>query len=237
MELMKEEKIEVILMSGECSCRIIAADFNNRHPVRPPISHRTVASLIIKFRETGTVDDNPRSGRPMTATDEETSTMLLAAFAKSPRLSTRRLAAECGVSQSSLVWILHTKKWHPFKIQLQKKLSEDDPDRCVEFCTWALDQHQRDPAFAQGILFGDEANLYVSGEVNHQNMRHWSDENPHWTADTKVVGDVKLINLPITESPATYNTGALLRRPCAKLTPEQLDCQRASRVQRNCRRS
>ncbi|KAL6466617.1 hypothetical protein MHYP_G00244210 [Metynnis hypsauchen] len=103
-------------------------------------------------------------------------------------------------------------KWHPFKIQLQQKLSEDDPDRRVEFCNWALDQHQQDPAFAPGILFGDKANFYVSGKVNCQN----------------------LINLPITESPATYNTGALLRRPCVKLTPEQLDCQRASRAQRNC---
>ncbi|XP_013872268.1 pseudouridylate synthase 7 homolog [Austrofundulus limnaeus] len=76
MDLTKEERLEVILMSA-------------------------------KFRETGTVDDKPRSGRPKTATGKETSTMVLAAFAKSPQCSTRRLAAECGVSQSSLVRILH----------------------------------------------------------------------------------------------------------------------------------
>ncbi|KAL6490721.1 hypothetical protein MHYP_G00010660 [Metynnis hypsauchen] len=171
MELMKEERIQVILMSGECSCHIVAADFNNCHPERLPISHSTVASLIAKFRETGTVDDKLRSGRPKTTPDKETSAMVLAAFAKSPRRSTRRLAEECGVSQSSLVWILHTNKCHPFKIQLQQKLSEENPDRHVEFCTWELDQHQQDPAIAQGILFGDVANFYVSGEVNCQNKR------------------------------------------------------------------
>ena len=42
MALTTEERIEVILMSGERSFRVIAADFNNRHPERPPISHNTV---------------------------------------------------------------------------------------------------------------------------------------------------------------------------------------------------
>ena len=47
-----EEEIEVILMSGERSFRVTAADFNNRHPEKLPISHDTVRCLISKFRET-----------------------------------------------------------------------------------------------------------------------------------------------------------------------------------------
>ncbi|KAL7841650.1 hypothetical protein SRHO_G00253410 [Serrasalmus rhombeus] len=190
MELTKKERIEVILMSGERSCHKIAADFNNRHLERPPISHCTFAPLIAKFQEIRTVDN------------KETSTMVLAAFAKSPQLRTRRLTAECSVSQSSLVQILHTNKSHPFKIQLQQKLSEDDPDRRVEFCTCVRPT-------STGSFCSVTRPIFMS----------------------------VLINLPITESPATYNTGALLRRPCVKLTPEQLDCQRASRAQRNCRGS
>ena len=53
-----EEGIEVILMSGKQSFRVIAADFNNRHPERLPISQNTVRCLISKFRETGTVADS-----------------------------------------------------------------------------------------------------------------------------------------------------------------------------------
>ena len=70
MALTTEERIEVMLMSEERSFRVIAADFNNRHPERLPISHNTVRCLISKFRETGTVADKARSGRPESATDE-----------------------------------------------------------------------------------------------------------------------------------------------------------------------
>ena len=70
MALTTEERIDVILMSGEQSCRVIAVDFNNRHPERHPISHNTVRCLISKFRETGTVADKAWSGRPKSVTDE-----------------------------------------------------------------------------------------------------------------------------------------------------------------------
>ncbi|XP_039463695.1 X-linked retinitis pigmentosa GTPase regulator-interacting protein 1-like [Oreochromis aureus] len=53
--LTRKEKIEILLMSGERSSRVIAADFNQRHPERPPIAHSTVSRLLAKFRETGSV--------------------------------------------------------------------------------------------------------------------------------------------------------------------------------------
>ena len=58
MSLTTEERIEAILMSGEPSFRVIAADFNNRHPERLPISHNTGRCFISKFRGTGTVADS-----------------------------------------------------------------------------------------------------------------------------------------------------------------------------------
>ena len=66
-----EERIEVILMSGEQSFRVTAADFNNRHPERLKISHNTVRCLISKFRGTGTVGNSVSSlalfGQPLRA--------------------------------------------------------------------------------------------------------------------------------------------------------------------------
>ena len=59
-----EERIEVILMFGERSFRVIAADFNNRHPERLPVSHNTGRCLISKFRDTGIEADKAQSGRP-----------------------------------------------------------------------------------------------------------------------------------------------------------------------------
>ena len=70
MALTTEERIEVILMAGERSFRVIAADFNNQHPERLPVSHSTGRCLISKFQDTGTVAHKARSGRPKSATDE-----------------------------------------------------------------------------------------------------------------------------------------------------------------------
>jgi hypothetical protein len=37
-----------------------------------------------------------------------------------------------------------------------------------------------DTNIPSGILFTDEANFYFNAEVNLQNLRYWSDSNPHW---------------------------------------------------------
>ena len=193
MALTQQERIEIILMSGERSSRVIAQDFNARHPDRHAISHNTVSYLIRKFRDTGNVADRPRSGPPRTATDEETSTMVLAASVKSPKRSTRQLSAITGVPRGSVMRILHTNNWHPFKLQLVHNLSEDDPDRRMEFANWALSQYDRDPHFPASVLFTDEANFYLDGEVNRQNMRYWSDANPHAINPCKTVAPVHIM--------------------------------------------
>uniref|UniRef100_A0AAZ1XEX3 Ig-like domain-containing protein n=1 Tax=Oreochromis aureus TaxID=47969 RepID=A0AAZ1XEX3_OREAU len=163
--LTREERIEIVLISGERSNRVIAADFNARHPTRPPISHATVSKLLAKFRETGSVLDLPKCGRKKTVTNEETSVAVLASFSKSPQRSTRRMSLKSGISRTSLQRILATHKWHPYKLQLLQHLNEDDPDRRTEFAEWAKQKLEQDPQFTQKILFSDEANFYVNGEV------------------------------------------------------------------------
>lgn len=103
------------------------------------------------------------------------------------------MSQEYGVSQSSVIRILHAFKWHPYKIQMLQHLSEDDPDRRVEFCQWALHQLEETPDLTLNILFTDEANFYVNGEINHQNWRYWSDSNPNWTDASKMQGCGKVM--------------------------------------------
>uniref|UniRef100_A0A669CZ07 DUF4817 domain-containing protein n=1 Tax=Oreochromis niloticus TaxID=8128 RepID=A0A669CZ07_ORENI len=191
--LTHEEQIEIVLISGERSNRVIAADFNARHPTRPPISHATVSKLLAKFRETGSVLDLSKCGRKKTVTNEETSVAVLASFSKSPQRSTRHMSLESGISRTSLWRILATHKWHPYKLQLLQHLNEDDPDRRTEFAEWAKQKLEQDPQFTQKILFSDEANFYVNGEVNKQNHRYWSDTNPHWMDPSKTVGTTKVM--------------------------------------------
>ena len=191
MRLTKEQRIEIILMAGSGNSRMVALNFNRKHGTN--ITHDTVAKLISKFKKTGNVADQPRSGPRRAATDENTTATILTALVQSPRKSTRRLSAESGVSRSSIRRILKVNKWHPYKLHMAHHLSEDDPDRRMEFCEWALSNVNEDPNFSTKILFTDEANFYVNGEVNRQNLRYWSNENPKWLSPTKMQGAGKLM--------------------------------------------
>ena len=88
------EKLSLVFMFGRpgTTYRSVAEEFNNRHPERGPLSHSTVSRLIQRFIETGSVADRQRSGRPKSATNDETSTMVLANVIKSPKKSLRRMS-------------------------------------------------------------------------------------------------------------------------------------------------
>jgi hypothetical protein len=89
--------------------------------------------------------------------------------------------------------ILKKGKFHPYKLQILHRLAEDDPDRRLEICEWFLRQIAEDENFLEGVMFSDEANFCVSGEVNKQNCRYWSPENTHWFTDSKQQGAHRLM--------------------------------------------
>jgi len=190
-----DERVEVILLCGRegISHRGVADIFNARHQPNRTITHQSVGNLLKKFKETGSVKDKKRGGNIKTVANEETNTMVLAHFVASPQSSLRRTSNEIGVSKSAIHRILQQSKWHPYKIQLLQKLNEDDPDRRSEFCYRALEMYHNDNEFPNTILFTDEANFYLNGEVNKQNMRFWSDENPHWMDPAKEQGSAKVM--------------------------------------------
>jgi hypothetical protein len=115
MSLTTPERIEIVERSGGRSARLIAAEFNARHPERD------------------SVHDNDRPGRPRTAIAEDMATAVVATLVKSPKRTSSRVASLTGISQRSVLRVLHVNKWHPYKLQLQHRLTEDDPDRRVQF--------------------------------------------------------------------------------------------------------
>ena len=70
--------------------------------------------LICKFKKTGNVADQPRSGPRRRATNEDAA--ILAAIIGSPRKSTRQLSAEPGVSRSSIRRIFKSKQMASIQI-------------------------------------------------------------------------------------------------------------------------
>ena len=77
MALSKEERIELVLLSGQegWSYRKIAEEFYLQHPYRQPIYFTAVAKLVTKFKETGSILDKPRSGRPKTSDEMKAAVM------------------------------------------------------------------------------------------------------------------------------------------------------------------
>jgi hypothetical protein len=77
--------------------------------------------------QTGSVVVKPRCGRP--SVSENTRIDVIAKFHTSPRKSIRRTSAEIGVPKSRVHDILKKEKFHPYKLQILRRLTEDDPDR------------------------------------------------------------------------------------------------------------
>jgi hypothetical protein len=88
---------------------------------------------------------------------------------------------------------LKRQKYHPYKIKLVQYLAEDDFDRRLEFCQWAVEKCDSDQHFSKKILFSDEAIFYLNGHVNRHNMRYWADSNPNWISDNNVQGDARVM--------------------------------------------
>ncbi|GBN70519.1 hypothetical protein AVEN_36746-1 [Araneus ventricosus] len=128
MTLTKKERIDNVLLAGSGTTRHLARTFNSMHRIQ--ITHDFVTKLIKKFKRTG-VADASRSGRPKAATDEGTSTQVLAAMARSPR-------KQMGTRQSNITLNLGSNNWHPYMLQMivwvLQYLTEKDPDCRVEFC-------------------------------------------------------------------------------------------------------
>ena len=69
--LTTKHRVELILLSARegMTHRRVAETFNSTHSDMN-VSHTTVGRLLNKFKETGSVHDSPRSGRP-TVNDEK----------------------------------------------------------------------------------------------------------------------------------------------------------------------
>ncbi len=171
----------------------VSDQFHLKHSDIPKPSPSTIQRLIRKFETTGSVENLKPPGRPRTATDDDTSADVLAKVSVSPVKSSSKLGAEVGISSSSAYRILIMNKYHPYKVQLVQKLTEDDFDRRVEFCQWAVKMCDSDPDFSRKVVFSDEAIFYLNGHVNRQSTRFWSGNNPHWSSDIKIQGDPRVM--------------------------------------------
>lgn len=177
MVFTNEQRVEIIFMYGECrrSARQTAAMFNERYPGMN-LNHKYVLELVAKFRETGSVANKKRSNPRVL--NEEAQIEVLGTIVANPTSSLRTVARVVGMSHETVRKALRLHKFHPYKMQILQQLFDDDFDRRIEFCEIMTDSINANRNLLHNICFTDECSFFLNGNVNKQNCRYWSDENP-----------------------------------------------------------
>ena len=143
-------------------------------------SRSTIERLVEKFESTGTVQNVPVPVRQRSARSVENIAAAEASVEESPNVSLTRRSQALGISVTSLWRILRNDLGlHPYKIKLTQELKPLDHQKRRMFVNWAEQQLENDSDFYRKIIFSDEAHFWLNGFVNKQNMRYWSDSNPH----------------------------------------------------------
>lgn len=188
MPLSITDRITILRMRGFGdqirSYEAVANLFNDTYPEHYPISKSTVYRTVSRFERTGSVEDEPRSGRPKTASNDDTALEVLQSVIENPNKPPSKIAQECDISRKSVTNILRKHHYHPYKIKLVQELSEDDYDRRVEYCDEMMTRVQNNRQFLYWVCFSDEATFELNGSVNRQNCRYCSDSNPRWMRDS-----------------------------------------------------
>jgi transposase len=86
-----------------------------------------VGKVVRKFKETGSVLDKTRSGRP-TVMDDKTREVGIAKFTARPKKSISRTSLELGIPRETVRRILKAEKFHLYKLRILRNLTEDAKD-------------------------------------------------------------------------------------------------------------
>lgn len=141
----------------------------------PVPDRKTIQNWVSNFRQTGSALKLKPPGRPKTATGPEKVAAVKASVDQSPQRSARKHAAALQLSDRSVRRILHEElKMHPYKIVVTQQLTERDWETRTTLCRDLL----RNVPQGDIMLFTDEAHFNLSGTVNKQNFRYWSQKNP-----------------------------------------------------------
>lgn len=173
-----EDKVEIIFLYGECgrSYKATARRFNELYPDRP-IDHRYVSRLVQKLRDTFSLTDRMRTGRP--PSDEATVLEVIGRVSMNYQQSLTEIRKSSNIPKSSIQRILKKHSFHPYKMHITQELAEDDFDRRLEFCELMTERIAEREHLLENICFSDESTFYLQGCVNTHNVRFWSDSNPH----------------------------------------------------------
>lgn len=177
--------VEYVFREGNNYSDLVQRLFTVKFPGVPLPSKKSVHCLIEKFRETGSVLDAPRCGRPSIINADKLS-RISASVTRSPSKSLRKLAQEENVALATVHKVVKkTFKLFPYKVTAVQQLQLLDSEKRLRYCEWFQDFIERKTIDILDVtFFTDEAWFHLSGYINSQNSRLWSSTNPHALHET-----------------------------------------------------
>ena len=167
--------------AGGMPLRTVQDHFNARFENRPTPSKWTISSVYKKFLETGcALLSHKKYERPNQRISEEVQVQVCAAaeVRNGENFTTRSIAADLGISKSSVASILKKNKYYPYRLQRHQELRNNDTERRSEFCNSMLQELDFNANMLQNICFTDESKFVLKQGPNRQNNRFWATSPP-----------------------------------------------------------
>jgi len=121
------------------------------------------------------VEDDPRSGRPFSSTNDQNVEVVQAVMAKDRRLSVRMIAEETGLDKNAVNRIL-TDHLHMRKIWAKlvtKNLSVGQKANRLEICQDLLGRLEIEPHFFDKIVTGEESWVFAYDPETKRQSEEW----------------------------------------------------------------
>ncbi|KAJ8895343.1 hypothetical protein PR048_000675 [Dryococelus australis] len=147
-----------------------------RYSNRTLISRKTIRTICKLLFSRSDLNTTTRVQRKA-ATGEKHQHDMLAHVDANPHMGPQGITRFVGISETSVLRILHQRKFHPHHMALHQELYEDDLQQRVQFCRFLLMSVRDDSSSLNNILFTDEAIITNHGRVNLRNMHYSAKEN------------------------------------------------------------
>ena len=138
-----------------------------------------------RFRTTFTLLDSTHHSRRRSVRTKETIAVVERSTKEGPNESNRHHEQQLDLSPATL-WkiLLKDLRLCAYKIQLVQELKPHDHRARRTFGELAENEIAADSNFHKKILFTDEAHFWLNGNVNKQNCRIWTEDNPQVIVQT-----------------------------------------------------
>jgi hypothetical protein len=129
---------------NNCSCRTLPGissyltcqnEFRDTFPDSPVPNKSTLSRLVNRFRDTGSVQDRNRSGRPSVLSDDSL-VDIRQTLLRAPRKSLRKLSLQSGLSYESVHKARKILKLHPYRVLVTHELKEPDKEKRLQYVRW-----------------------------------------------------------------------------------------------------